>query len=105
MNHIYFFYDNDKNLLYVGKTTALPKRMSAHFSNYSMKRSVWKKTIDKENIIIYQCPNSRDLAVYENYFIAKYKPKYNKTNPSEFSCMSDKPYLEPISYSLIKLKY
>lgn len=78
MNHIYFFYDTNKNLLYVGKTTALPKRMSAHFSPNTVENEPWKRSVDQNTIVTFRCTTQTDLDIYETYFINKYKPLYNK---------------------------
>ena len=78
MNHIYYFYDKNKNLLYIGKTTALPQRMSAHFSKSIIESDSWKTEVDLTNIIIYKCSTKTDLDIYETYLINKLKPLYNK---------------------------
>lgn len=78
MNHIYCFYDKEGNLLYVGKTTNLPNRMSAHFSTPIMEKEPWKELVDLENIVLYKCATRTDLDIYETYFISKLKPLYNK---------------------------
>lgn len=78
MNHIYCFYDKEGNLLYLGKTTNLPNRMSAHFSTLMMEKEPWKELVDLSNIKLYRCATRTDLDIYETYFINKFKPLYNK---------------------------
>lgn len=98
MNHIYFFYDKDKNLLYIGKTTALPKRLSAHFSSSVMEDEPWKTQVDKSNIVTYRCNTKTDLDIYETYLINKLKPIYNEEKVFYDLPTFDLPELTPKTY-------
>lgn len=98
MNHIYFFYDTNKNLLYVGKTTNLPQRISAHFSKAIMSTDTWKKNVDLTNIVVYRCTTNTDLEIYETYFINKYKPLHNKDKVYYDSATFELPELKPNLY-------
>ena len=98
MNHIYYFYDKNKNLLYIGKTTALPQRMSAHFSKSVMENDSWKTEVDLTNIIIYRCPTKTDLDIYETYLINKLKPLYNKDKVFYDKSTLELPELKPTIY-------
>lgn len=99
---VYFLYDSDKNLLYIGKTTSLRTRLSHHFSKETDYE--WKQTVDKENIIVFKCENGCDLDVYETYFINKYYPKYNKDKVFNSSLSFELLKLEPIYYNFHKEK-
>lgn len=101
-NFIYFFYDNDSILLYVGKTTGLKHRMYNHFSSQILELETWKKEINLENVVLFKCENLCDLDVYETYFINKYKPKYNRDKVYDCTLSFEPPYLEPIVFSLKK---
>lgn len=96
--YVYFFYDSDQNLLYVGKTIALKKRMGHHFCKDTLKLEIWKQTIDRFNIILHKCHNLVDLELYETYFINKYNPIYNQEKVYGQIPTFDLPYLEPIIY-------
>ena len=101
-NFIYFFYDNDNTLLYVGKTTGLKHRMYNHFSSQILELETWKKEINLENVVLFKCENLCDLDIYETYFINKYKPKYNRDKVYDCNLSFEPPYLEPIVFSLKK---
>lgn len=94
MNHVYCFYDVDGNLLYIGKTTSLPKRIANHFSTTMIENEPWKKLVDLNNIVIYKCLTRADLDIYETYFINRLKPLYNK----------DKVFYDLPSFELPELK-
>lgn len=100
--YIYFLYDYNDNLLYIGKTVNLIQRLKCHFNKLGLKLQPWKQDVDKDKIVIYRCNNDTDLDMYETYFINKYKPKYNLEKV--FLCTSsfDLPYLEPI---ILKKQY
>lgn len=96
---VYFLYNNSKNLLYIGKSISLKNRLMSHFSKALLELEPWRKEVDKENIVIYQCNNDADLDIYETYFINKYRPKYNKDKMFTTSTTFELPYIEPIKYS------
>ena len=93
--YIYFFYDSDKNLLYIGKSTSLLNRLETHLSKDSAKQNPWKASIDKKNVVVYKCNNSTDLDLYETYFINKYKPLHNRDKVYGQVSSFEFPYLEP----------
>lgn len=94
---IYFFYDSNDNLLYIGKTINLISRLKCHFSKEVVKVEPWKELVDKDKIIIYECKTCTDLDVYETYFINKYHPEYNKDKVYNDTLTFELPELEPIS--------
>lgn len=96
--YVYFFYDNDQNLLYIGKTISLINRMKQHFSPELLKVEEWKNIVNKQDVKLYKCNNVCDLDIYETYFINKYHPKYNQDKKFNCSSSFELPYLVPISY-------
>jgi len=94
--YIYFLYDSNNILLYIGKTTNLILRLQNHFSKESIKLAPWKETVDKDKVIVYECENICDLDIYETYFINKYQPLHNIEKVFFCSTTFDLPYLEPI---------
>ena len=73
--YIYKMYDNDNNLLYIGKTHNLYARMNAHFSTETLKKQPWKQEVYKVEVI--ELYNQYDIDIVEIYLIGKEKPKYN----------------------------
>ena len=96
-NFIYFFYDSNDTLLYIGKTSNLINRLRCHFSPEIIKLEPWKQLVDKDRIILYKCKTSTDLDIYETYFINKYNPQYNKDKVFNDTLSFELPELEPIS--------
>lgn len=96
-NFVYFLYNTDKVLLYIGKTVALRARLTTHFCTTSVID--WKKDVDRENIMIFPCLNGCDLDVYETYFINRYKPLHNKDKVFEACLSFEPPYIEPRTYN------
>lgn len=97
-NYIYFLYDDEENLIYIGKTTKLKKRLMGHLYN---KLENWRKTINKSKITLFKCSNLSDLELYETYFINKYNPKHNRDKAFNQIPTFDLPYIEPIPYEYV----
>lgn len=75
---VYKYYNNDLELIYVGKAKNLKKRVSSYFVkgtglNYKTKRMV--KEIQKIEITIVE--NELDALLLENNLIKKTQPRYN----------------------------
>jgi excinuclease UvrABC nuclease subunit len=73
---IYFFYNSDYELMYLGKASNIKTRISNHMSNSRLSATRYTK----HNFSFYKfakvsCPVDRDI--YETYFINKLKPKLN----------------------------
>ena len=73
--YIYKMFDNDNNLLYIGKTHNFYARMNAHFSAETLKKQPWKQEVYKIEVI--ELYNQYDIDIVEIYLIGKEKPKYN----------------------------
>jgi len=99
-NFVYCFYDLEKTLLYVGKSTVLHSRLICHFSKESVEQDPWKKDINKENIVIYKCNNPTDLEIYETFMINTLRPKFNKDKVYNDSPSFELPSLESSIYYL-----
>lgn len=70
---IYRMFNNEGELLYVGKTTQLDYRLYAHFYKNPEK---WKAEVSK--IDVCEFANEADMHIYEMYLITKYNPTYNR---------------------------
>lgn len=75
MNYVYKLLDRDGNVLYVGKTNDLKRRLTEHISNQE-----WKHEID--SLYYAVCRDDFEQRTYENYYIIKSNPKYNKQDKS-----------------------
>ena len=78
----YFIYDNDGELVYVGKSNSNLYERSCTSAQERTKGNFSK-------IELYSMPTQADTNIYEMYFIAKYNPKFN----SDSRCM-DNPTFE-----------
>lgn len=75
INVVYRFLDKERNVLYVGKTQSLPRRVIRHISNSS---HLPKECIDAIDKIEFMTTSSTVLMdIKEMYYINLYKPKYN----------------------------
>lgn len=78
MSYIYRLYDEDKNVIYVGKTKGNPKiRIRTHFSNYHTYEleDFWRI---KVRYFDYVKLDEMNASIYEIYLINKHRPKYNR---------------------------
>ena len=84
----YQFYDENKNIIYVGKAKRLKQRVSSYFHK-EVDRFKTKVLVSKVRDISYTVVNTEeDALLLENSLIKKYNPRYNvllkdgKTYPS-----------------------
>lgn len=92
----YQYYDNNNEIIYVGKAKNLKRRVLSYFNKEQQSRKV-AMLVSKINNITYTVVNSEeDALLLENNLIKRYKPKYNvllkddKTYPS--ICISKEDY-------------
>ena len=83
----YFIYDNDGELVYVGKSNSNLYERSCTSAQERTKCNFSK-------IELYSMPTQADTNIYEMYFIAKYNPKFN----------SDSRCIDNPTFELPKLK-
>jgi hypothetical protein len=70
--YIYFFISKENKPIYIGKTRQKIKdRMNAH------NHLPCECYSDVDKICYGEVESEADLAIYETYYINKYKPKYN----------------------------
>ncbi len=74
---VYKYYDQEKNLIYVGKAKSLRKRVSSYFNKTytGYKTHELVKRIDQIEFTIVD--SEQDAFLLENALIKEYKPKYN----------------------------
>ena len=95
---VYFFYDQNNTLLYIGKTTNLFRRFEQHFSKQVGNKEPWKKDVDIKKTILVSCTTECDLDIYETYFINKYEPLHNRDKVFYSRLSFELPYIEPTTY-------
>ena len=79
-SYVYRFKDVSDNIIYVGKTVDMQKRMNQHFGG---KGHLDTKCYKSVAVIEYQkYKTESDSLIMETYYITKYTPRYNKLNQS-----------------------
>ena len=79
-SYVYRFKDVSDNIIYVGKTVDMQKRMNQHFGGKGHLDSKCYKSVA---VIEYQkYKTESDSLIMETYYITKYTPRYNKLNQS-----------------------
>ncbi len=73
---VYFFYNENSELLYVGKSKNIHKRVNQHFTNTSSKAKALQKLTDDVSFEI--AGNELMALLKENEYIKTLKPKYNR---------------------------
>ena len=78
--YIYRFYNKEKEIIYIGKTNNLSKRLDSHFGNYdrTLDRQRWRLKVKFYDYA--KLPNAALAEIYEVYLINKIKPIYNIKN-------------------------
>ncbi len=99
---VYQFYNNQGELLYVGKAKNLKKRVQSYFTNndtHTRKVRVLVSKIDDIKYVIVETES--DALLLENNLIKKYQPRYNillkddKTYP--WICIKNEPFPRVLS--------
>ena len=71
--YIYRMFDENDELLYIGKTTQLDYRLYSHFYK---NREYWKDMVVRMDA--HRFDNEADMHIYEMYLITKHKPAFNR---------------------------
>ena len=87
--YIYKMYDENEELLYIGKTTNIEARINQHFSKDTIEKQTWKE--DVAYIDYYEFKTKVDMDIMELYYIALERPKHN-----ELSTDTEKPQISII---------
>lgn len=74
---VYYFFDHLKNLIYIGKSINIKKRVAQHFRNKSGRKAM--EMSDKIAEVAYELTGSELVALLkESDEIKKFKPLYNR---------------------------
>ena len=87
VSYCYRFKDINGNIIYVGKTVDINKRMTQHFGGKGHLDKECYKSVARIEYQKYKTES--DALIYETYYITKYSPKYNKLGQSR-----DKPTIQ-----------
>ena len=81
---VYKFYDENKNLLYIGKAKNLKNRVSSYFKltpklmpSPKLSPRIDKMIRETKNLEYIISPTQYDALILENSLIKELKPKYN----------------------------
>lgn len=81
---VYKFYDENKNLLYIGKAKNLKNRVSSYFKltpnlmpSPKLSPRIYKMISETKNLEYIISPSQYDALILENSLIKELKPKYN----------------------------
>ena len=74
---VYFFHDQNKRVIYIGKAADLKARISSHFSGNFFDRREENKIINTKDISFVECDSEIEALFLESEFIKRYKPRYN----------------------------
>ncbi|WP_462411325.1 nucleotide excision repair endonuclease [Neobacillus sp. Marseille-QA0830] len=72
---IFMFYNNDKELLFVGKARKLRQRIKKHFEDNVSPIKMHREEVTKIEVCVIEDPVHREI--YETYIINELKAKYN----------------------------
>lgn len=72
--YVYRLMDKDDNILYIGKTEDLNRRIKSHFSTSHLPKECIN-SIEKVEYIVMSLPTL--MHIREIYYISLFKPKYN----------------------------
>ena len=74
--YVYKFVDYKENIIYIGKTSDIFRRMKQHFNGKGhLPKECYKDTFE---IYYIELDGKTNMDIYETYLINKYIPKYNK---------------------------
>ncbi len=74
---IYLFYDETKELVYVGKATSLKNRVRSYFVGKRTPRPIEEMIHEVVDIKYKQTDSVLEAVILESVYIKKYLPKYN----------------------------
>jgi len=104
---VYFFYDKNQNLLYIGKATSLKKRVSSYFSK-AHDRRIAEMVSQIARIDYLETPTVIEALVLEANQIKAKSPKYNILERDDKSFLyltiSNEDFPRPILYRGLDLE-
>ncbi|HRC33815.1 MAG TPA: GIY-YIG nuclease family protein, partial [Bacteroidia bacterium] len=75
---VYYFYDKDGKIIYIGKAKNLRKRVASHFSNNSPRKRKQDFIKNITNISFKLCTTELMAIILESIEIKQHWPQYNR---------------------------
>lgn len=106
--YVYRFLGENGELLYIGKTKNIDKRLKQHKQNGHLKKEQYSKV---HEIQYLEVPTMNDAGILERYLISKEKPEFNTQFANEGECTTNliicnaqwKPYvIADSNYSFVQ---
>lgn len=105
---VYFYYDQEGNLLYIGKATSLKHRVSSYFNNKRLDPRIGEMVSHIERIEYKRTESVLEALVLEANQIKAKKPKYNILERDDKSflylCITNELFPRPILFRGHELK-
>lgn len=100
---VYYFYDADGNLIYIGKSINIQERVISHFTNNTVKKEVEMANLVHD--IDYRLTGSELVALLlESDEIKQHKPYYNRAQRRNLFHYGVFPEYTPEGYLALKLR-
>ena len=99
--YLYRFIDESNNIIYIGKTNRLLKRLiKEHFTEKGhLSQECYDKVV---RIEILRLNSDSDMHTAELYFINKFKPEYNNKDKGKGELSFSIPYFDEMSWELFE---
>lgn len=104
---VYYIHNDDGDIIYVGKSKNIRKRMNQHFTNQTTKGREMQKEV--QAVTFEYTGNELIALLRENQDIKKFKPKYNQVLKNSvfkyglYQSVTEEGYIK-LYYSKIQLK-
>ncbi|MCX6714688.1 MAG: excinuclease ABC subunit UvrC [Candidatus Uhrbacteria bacterium] len=99
---VYFYFDKDNQLLYVGKATSLKSRVGSYFSSKRLDPRIAEMVSHIVRIEYIETPSVLEALVLEANQIKAKKPKYNILQRDDKSylylCITNEDFPRPVFY-------
>ncbi len=73
----YIFRDNEKKILYIGKSINIKSRLSSYYENFCRDTKSGLLVRESSDIETISTENEKDALLLENNLIKRYKPRFN----------------------------
>jgi predicted GIY-YIG superfamily endonuclease len=100
IGYVYYFENINKEIIYVGQTKDIETRMRTHFgSSGHLNPQCYNETC---NVYYSELKSLNEAKMYEIYYIAQFKPKYNTANLNDGDIYVSLPPLDFKTYDIKK---
>jgi len=100
IGYVYYFENINKEIIYVGQTKDIETRIKTHFGGSGhLNKECYNETC---NVYYSELQSINEAKMYEIYYIAKFKPKYNTANLNDGDISISLPPINFTKYNLHK---